>query len=701
MSEKKTYGTRAKAAPINHQVYDAYLSRLSLSTDHFNALRNRGLTAEQISAARYMSKPGNKTEAGIKAVLGLANDFNLEGIPGFHVDEKTGHWTSFIVQGVALPVRDFEGNIASILLRNDKPREKNGKIENKYVAFSTAGKLKGAKVYQTIHCPILTGKAKEISGVEIRITEGVLKADVATALGKFYCIGLQGLKVTDDFEVILAELEISRLRIALDQGEDDNADIIRTRAELIQKARKFGIEVAVEVWDAKFGKGIDDVLQGGHEDQIREATDEEIDAFLELSNIKNPLNGEWVYVVATERFVNINTFQELKKSQFADKFCLEKTENVNKLIASGFRQVDSMTFLPGGERFVLEGAGHSCLNTWRDPKVTPAEGDVTPFLKHLEYLFSSQEERDILLDWMAYNVQHPGSKILWAIVIKGDEGVGKSYFADVMRSLVGKENVSTPTNEQIHEPYTDWQKACQLVVVEEIMMKGRLDMMNKLKTVITQEITNIREMFKPTYSQPNRFNIIMFTNHDDALLIDNKDRRYCFLRTDAKLTNIEYYESLWEWTRKTSSIQALLAYMLQRDLSKFNPKAKAPMTEAKKDLIKISRSSLEEWIATGIEDESFPFNSDLIAVRHLRSRKICPPGLDKYSDHKFADALRKCGAVQYPTRIILADKSKATLWILRRPDMWKNESPEMVRRQYEKHNLDIEPGNPIEDGMPV
>ncbi len=703
MTTTKTYGTRGKAAPHNATVYSSYLRGLGIDQNDIQSLKQRGLTDEQIALAGYASKPYNKSANAVKAVVNLQSEFNLEGIPGFYVDEETGHWTALGISGIMIPVRDFDGNISSIIIRNAKPREgKDGKVGNKYVSFSSAGKTKGSKLFQTIHCPAITGPAKEKAGVAIRVTEGVLKADVTTAIGDLYCIGLQGLRVSDDFEVILNELEVSEVRICLDQGEDENTDIIKARCELIQRVRKFGADVVIEIWDAKFGKGIDDVLSAGLADKIHKATEKEIDDFLEMANIKNPENGEWCYVISIERFVNINNFQQLKKSQFADKFCMETVDNVNKMIAAGFKQVDSLSFLPAAEKYIREGK-LECLNTWTDPKITPIEGDIAPFLNHLEYIFPDEHQRNLLLDYMAYQVQHPGKKVLWSVVIKGNQGVGKSYFASVMRFVLGAENVSSPSNEMIHEPYTEWQKSTQLVIIEELMAKGRIDLMNKLKPMITQEITSVREMHKPSYVQPNRFNFMMFTNYDDALVLEKDDRRYCILKTIAKLLGVEYYEMLWSWTKEPSSIQAILYFLNKRILSDFKPTGAAPMTNAKRDLINISRSGLEEWVQVCIEDEAHPFNLGIVVIRHLKDKKICPAGYEKFSDFKWSEALSKAGAIKYEHRITMTDGSKCHVWLTAdNREFLAKQSPDVIRGMYEKNNIRNEPGgNPLEDIAPL
>lgn len=694
----KTYETRGVAEPHNHKVYDEYIKALGLKDSERLDLKKRGLNEEQIKKAQYSTKQINTTLDTANALGRLkTSGMNLDNVPGFFVDDKTGHNNQSKVSGLLIPVRDYNGHIASLLCRNDKAKiGKSGKIENKYIAFSSAGKTKGNKVRQTTHCPIIKGAAIECDSTSIRITEGVLKADVATAIGDKYCIGMQGLNIQDDLPVILNELEIQELVIAIDAGEDDNFDILRCKAKLVKLCRDIGIDFKIEIWDIKCGKGIDDVLSNKNGDKIRFATDEEVDAILDKANEADYNNGEWIYNNHEQNFININTEQVMNKSQFADWFHLEKVEFTNKIIAGGFTQVARTTFLPGGELFVNE-KGLRCLNTWKDPKIVAIEGDITPFLKHLEYILPDAHQRNILLDWIAHNIQRPGIKILWALVLIGDEGIGKSIIGHMMKQILGESNVGCPTNEQLHEPYTDWQKNKQLLIIEELMTKGKIELINKLKPCITQPTCQIREMRMTSYMAPNRYNIIAFTNYEDALLLNDKDRRYGILKSDAKMLDEKYYQPLWDWIKSEKNIQALYHFFMQRDLSHFNPNAKAPDTAAKQDMINMSLTLFEEWVKNGIAEYAYPFNRDIIVTRHVKDRVICPNNFERLSDHKWASALEKFGAVQYGQQIKMSDKSTARPWIMgSQKEILLKLSPAEVAQRYEATSLDYKGMNPLE-----
>jgi hypothetical protein len=223
----------------------------------------------------------------ISALAHIFRSFNPEGVPGFSKDSSSGNGQAAKVFGLMIPIRNIEGKITSFQVRNDNPKVgKDGKLKNKYLAFSSADKFKGGSVFNATHCPILKGAPKTICGHDLRITEGVLKADVAAALGDIYCIGMQGLRPADDLKSIIEALEVSTLRVALDAGEDENIDMLECKVKLINLAKEMGIDVYIEIWDRQYGKGVDDVLAAGHQDKIRYATDDEVKALLDAREQK-------------------------------------------------------------------------------------------------------------------------------------------------------------------------------------------------------------------------------------------------------------------------------------------------------------------------------------------------------------------------------------------------------------------------------
>jgi hypothetical protein len=168
----------------------------------------------------------------------------------------------------------------------------------------------------------------------------------------------------------------------------------------------------------------------------------------------------------------------------------------------------------------------------------------------------------------------------------------------------------------LHETYTGWIQGKQFIVVEEMMAGRRLELMNKLKPMITEKWLSIREMYKPPFEQINRCNFLFLTNHSDSIIIDDTDRRYCVLNSNTPPNpDPRYYRRLFEWTKANPGV--ILGYLLSRDLAKFEPKSHAPMTAGKRALVRESMNPLTQSIADDVSLGRYPFDTDMAVVAEL------------------------------------------------------------------------------------
>jgi len=367
-----------------------------------------------------------------------------------------------------------------------------------------------------------------------------------------------------------------------------------------------------------------------------------------------------------------------------------------------FPKFHSLIYLPNKPQSIIHN-GLKLFNMWRgnDKIIEDRKTSCQPFLDHTSYMIPDERECNIFLDWLAWNVQRPGEKILWAMLLQSKEGVGKSYFGDILSMILGPHNVSKPSNDEIHEIYTDWAKNCSVVIIEELMARGRLDLMNRLKPIITQSTIRIREMHTKHYDQPNVFNVLIFTNYEDALITKEDDRRYCVIYSQAEAKDANYYTELWDWTR--ANISAIYYLLKTRDLSAFNPQARAPHTSWKEQMNYASLNPLAQWMKEFIDTEYWPFQSDIVASAHIHA-KCLPPSLQNVSIKAVGDALKITGCKQYPLnqgQVKDNTGKKIRLWSVRRHEVWQSAEAATWIAEYEKWSNSSEPGNPLWDSRPI
>lgn len=229
-----------------HEVYTDMLSLLTLSGEHRQNLRERGLSDERIDRNQYRSMPQTPESRKLLASLLQSMGHDLHGIPGFRT--SYGQWTLSGPNGFLIPVRDKDGLIQGMKIRLDE-----GEPGRKYRWLSSRNAPNGTRSYSWTH---VTGN---IHSRRAYITEGPLKGDVASYLSDdalFVCIGgvfaLHGLKDT------LIDLGVSEVVEALDMDQMTNPQVRRAIQAIRQEVQSIhGIRYSKYVWDPLY-KGIDD-----------------------------------------------------------------------------------------------------------------------------------------------------------------------------------------------------------------------------------------------------------------------------------------------------------------------------------------------------------------------------------------------------------------------------------------------------------
>lgn len=336
-------------------------------------------------------------------------------------------------------------------------------------------------------------------------------------------------------------------------------------------------------------------------------------------------------------------------------------------------RVDWYMYDPTSNTFKVEYDRKTYINTYRatypEPDTRMADVMQLAILKHTYLLFGTGREGRLLIDWMAYQVQNPGVKILWAPFVQGAEGCGKTLYAVVMRLVLGETNVKeVAPNVVLNSDWNEWASDTQLVVFEEIRVQGesRYAVMNKIKPLITNATISINQRNKDTRTVPNFANYFIASNYQDALAINENDRRYFVLfaeqQTKAQVAAIgpEYYHNLYELIRANAA--GMRSFLLDWPISEeFNP-MHCPQTRFKAGMVEAASSPLQQAVTQELEDGVNPLcKPDLVSLRVLRDLvELEHRGVGKFSDQSLASVLREMGFVSAGRTRVGGDRH--TLW---------------------------------------
>jgi hypothetical protein len=390
------------------------------------------------------------------------------------------------------------------------------------------------------------------------------------------------------------------------------------------------------------------------------------------------LAGKWVWVTRAEHFISRSDCQRFATFQFKAHYQhMWSDGDILSAVWKGklpLKKFESCAYVPGGPEVIAEGKWTGHYNTWRPGGVEACRNDdlANVFIEHMMYLLPDETERGYALDYLSFLVRDDFVKVHFALLLQGAPGTGKSFIGSVVERMIGMRNTRMVKSQELTKEYTSWQEDRQLAIVEEIMARGRIELVNELKTVITGDTLRIRRMRTDTYEVPNGLNLLCFTNHENAVPIENGDRRWLTLFSPAKPSPPAYYEKLFELL-KGDDFAAAVKWMLQNRDVALNPKGMAPTTHGKLEMRRRSTGELEQYFNDLLDEGSENFQFDLVRLDDLWDLARSNFRGTRDLRAKVGDWLKSIGAVQHTSykKQDTSGRPAYRLWSIRNHDEWE------------------------------
>lgn len=330
------------------------------------------------------------------------------------------------------------------------------------------------------------------------------------------------------------------------------------------------------------------------------------------------------------------------------------------------------------------------VNTYFRVDVDMTPGDVTPFLDFLKKLLPYEMDRQIILAWMASCVQNPHHKFQWAPVLQGTEGNGKTFVMNCVAHAIGNEYVHRPNPRELTEKFNEWVERSLFVLVEEVHMEGRRDVLDSLKTSITNEILPIRGMAQSERMAKNFSKWGFCTNYQDAVIKSKNDRRYAIFFTaqqseaDLRRDGMDglYFPHLYEWAKNggyAAVAHYLATYAIPAELDPAGAAHRAPRTSSTDAAIAKTTGHVEAEIIEATQDGTKGFMGGWIsayALDCLVKRRNLRVSLNKRSEILEAMGYIRCPGLpagRSPKTLIWEDNKRPVLWMV--PGMPLSDDP--------------------------
>jgi hypothetical protein len=579
-------------------------------------------------------------------------------IPGINLNEKPRQI------GLSLPVRSIDGGATAVVVRDKEGTYRFMKSDS------------DSKVVPLTHVSQASKRNKQAATPKVRITEGILKADLADLYAEdMPCIGIHGVGyIPRDLVKVLRMLGVGKLHIAMDVEENVATD--RMKMDLYELAKSQGIVPVIETWSPRY-KGIDDAIVAGA--KIEEVDEEVIDELRREAGI------DLVYVKALGSFANLtdhdNTF--FKKEVIQTYYAMPAKEMSEKIRSGFIRRVERCDVVPGEPRRIAD----NTLNLWIAPREYPLDDKATVrrlqrvLLKHMFYLIPDKTERRLFMQWAAHIISNPAHRVRWAVILYSEaQQTGKTSTVMAIANAVGEHNFNTVNNETLRSRFNMSLSGKQLILINEVDQADRYEVVGRMKELITDKVIQVEQKYMPAMQVKNISSFVLTTNNDNALKIGSGDKRFVAIQCAEEQASIEHYKEL-AWAIEHRWCGTVLRQMAKKmNMEGFSADSAPARTATTETFVEASRSMGEQWAADVVSGAQWPgCSTDVISIEQLKQaaqlREVqahLPKDIMNKGHHVIGRWLRAAGARK---RQVAHPKSGVSrrFWILRNHERWVEE----------------------------
>ena len=297
--------------------------------------------------------------------------------------------------------------------------------------------------------------------------------------------------------------------------------------------------------------------------------------------------------------------------------CFDETRQLN-----GAPIFAGVIYAPG-EGVLVTRDGDVYGNKWINarPHTDNHKGrDVAPWLDHCRTIVPDEAELAHCLDVMAFKIKNPKVKINHAVLHGGVEGCGKdTMWAPYIWSVCGPalKNRGFLDNDTMSGQW-GYHLESEILLLNELKEPEavqRRALANRMKPIIAAppETLLVNRKGQHPYETLNRLAVLAFTNDPVPISLPSQDRRwFCVWSPNGRMPEADATR-LWAWY-EDGGYDAVGAWLMARDVSKFNPAAAPPLTEWKLNMVEDGMSMSEGFLVEMIRQRRGEFAVGAVAA---------------------------------------------------------------------------------------
>lgn len=436
---------------------------------------------------------------------------------------------------------------------------------------------------------------------------------------------------------------------------------------------------------------------------------------MDLKDILRDLRAHWyeekaseveflsnlVYVNEINRFYDYHTRIFYTPEAFQNAFGHEDGEARKTALIDGLVQkVDKLDYAPKMPRIFNEGPVRYA-NAWNDETQEKGLfGDCSLWVNHFDIL-DWTDSRDHIISWMAYTLRHPENKINHMLLLGSGEGCGKDFLLYPLMRAMG-DNAEVIGGDELTENFSEYLFSTKYLHINEVELGDYREakmVSQKLKPLAAAPPEKLSVNRKGVSRQKirNIVNCTMATNSTLPIRLNSTSRRFYAVWSDFNPRDSQdrmlphwqrYWEDAWNWM-KGDGWRYCVQYLMNYDLSGFNPAAAPPMTEFLREIKEDSKSAVLQTIEIFIRKQLSFFTCDLLTSSDMSGvlmygalfgqEMLCDNKL--FTERRIAREMRECGSYR------LVKTREARVWVLRNPEKYATMKPSEIYEEYRiQHN---------------
>jgi Family of unknown function (DUF5906) len=302
-------------------------------------------------------------------------------------------------------------------------------------------------------------------------------------------------------------------------------------------------------------------------------------------------------------------------------------------------------------------------------------------------------------------VQHQGTKFMWAPVLQGVKGNGKSILSQCVEAAVGARYTYWPKANELDQKFNQWLANHVFYAVEDVYVPdSRVEIMEALKPMITGMRQKVERKGVDQEMADICGNFIFNSNHKDAIRVDDDERRYCIFITPQQSKddlakdgmNGGYFPKLVAWLKDGGFAivsEFLHTYQIPAELNPAGDCQRAPVSSTFHEAVSASQGGIEQDLEAAIEEAAQGFRGGWVSSTYFEQLpRVLKSNLTRNKRHEI---LVRSGFVLHPQlkdgwsdNAVQPEGKKAKLYIRRGDTMLAQLKSSAAAKHYQEANKD-------------